>query len=144
MDIAAAHREILEGAWSGGSTAIVDELYASDYVFVGPLVPEGMHGPEGEKALIASYRESFPDLKFTVHEQLVDGEKVATRWTAVGTQLGELAGIPPTGRTGEAVGGVSIARFSDGKLQSAWTMWDVHGLLVQLGVVPAPREPAAV
>jgi len=135
MDIAAIHKQILEGAWSGGPTGVIDEYYAPDYVFDGPL--NHVQGPEAERAMIASYLEAFPDLRFTVHEQLVDGDRVATRWSAVGTHLGELAGIPPTGRTGDAVGGVSIARFAGGKLQSVWTMWDVHGLLTQLGVVPA-------
>ena len=136
MDIAKIHKEIPEVAWSVGSTAVIEEVYAPDYVFSGPLNPE-VHGVAGELAMIASYLEAFPDLRFTVHEQLVDGDSVASRWSAVGTHLGDLAGIPATGRTGDAVGGVSIARFAGGKLQSVWTMWDVHGLLTQLGVVPA-------
>jgi len=128
--IAAISREILEGAWSGGP---FDEgPYAPDYVFVGPLVPDGVHGAEGERELIAGYRRSFPDLTFAVEEQIVDGDRVVSRWTASGTHEGEFAGIAPTGRRG-VVGGVSIARFAGDRLTNVWTMWDVHGLLDQLG-----------
>src|ERR1051325_9380217 len=99
-DIAAAHREILEVAWSGGSRAIIDELYADDYEFMGPLLDEPARGPEGEQELIDGYRVAFPDLRFVVDEQLVDGDRVATRWTATGTHSGDLRGIAPTNRSG--------------------------------------------
>jgi predicted ester cyclase len=139
-DIAAIHREILEVAWSGGSQAIIDEVYAPDYTFVGPLAPD-VTGPEGERALIAERRATFSDLRFEVHEQLVDGDRVATRWTAYGTHDGPLGPMAPTGRSGSA-DGVAIARFENGKLVSAWTMWDVHGLLQQL-TAPEPELAAA-
>jgi len=54
-----------------------------------------------------------------------------------GVRLAELNGIPPTGRTGKAVGGVSTACFAGGRLLEAWTTWHVHGLLAQLGIVPS-------
>jgi len=127
---AAISREILEGAWSGGR--FDEAAYSPDYVFVGPLVPDGVHGAEGERQLIAGYRQAFPDLTFTVEEQVVDGDRVVSRWTATGTHAGEFAGLAPTGRRG-TVGGVSIARFTGGRLTSVWTMWDVHGLFAQLG-----------
>jgi hypothetical protein len=105
-DIAAIHREIVKVAWSGGSLAILD-VYSPDYTFVGPLAPD-VRGPEGERALIAERRASFSDLRFEVHEQLVDGDCVATRWTAYGTHDGPLGPMPPTGRSGSA-DGVAIA-----------------------------------
>jgi len=135
-DIAAIHRQILEVAWSGGDDSIVDEVYADDYTFTGPL--DRVSGRDGERGMIAGYLAAFPDLQFTVHEQLVDGDRVASRWSAVGTQDGPLGPFPATGRTGEPVTGVSIARFESGKLVDAYTMWDVFGLLTQLGHLPAP------
>src|SRR3954451_5957225 len=108
-DIAAIHKQILEGAWSGGDDAIIDEVYSDDYTFTGPL--DRVSGKDGERGMIAGYLAAFPDLQFTVHEQLVDGDRVASRWSAVGTQDGPLGPFPATGRTGEPVTGVSIARF---------------------------------
>src|SRR4051794_25239740 len=97
-DIAAIHKQILEGAWSGGDDAVIDEVYADDYTFVGPL--NRISGRDAERAMIAGYLEAFPDLRFTVHEQLVDGDRVASRWSAVGTQEGALGPFPATGKTG--------------------------------------------
>jgi steroid delta-isomerase-like uncharacterized protein len=128
-DIATISRQILEGPWSGGS--FDERVYAPDYLFVGPLVRDAVRGAEGERRLISGYRYAFPDLTFAVEEQVVDGDRVASRWTATGTHKGEFGGIAPTGRRG-TVGGVSIARFDGGRLSSVWTMWDVHGLLAQL------------
>jgi steroid delta-isomerase-like uncharacterized protein len=136
-DIAAIHREILESAWSGGSQAVIDERYADDYTFDGPL--DQVTGKDGERAMIAGYLATFPDLTFRVHEQLVDGDRVASRWTATGTHEGPFGELPPTGRRGEAIGGVSIARFVDGKVAEVWTMWDVHRLV---GALTAPAEEA--
>ena len=140
-DFAAIHREILEGAWSaGGSLDVIDRVYSDDYHFVGPL--DDVRGKDGERGMIASYLAAFPDLQFTVHEQLVDGDKVTSRWTAIGTHEGPLGDLPATGFRGEPVGGVSIARFEGGKLVSVWTMWDVFGLLRQLGAIPQPAGVA--
>src|SRR5262249_15080226 len=98
---------------------------------------EPARGKQGERDLIELYRGAFPDLRFTVDEQVVEGDKVATRWTARGTHEGDLRGIPPTHRAG-AASGITIATFRDGKLVSAWTMWYVFGLFSQLGIVPQP------
>jgi len=130
-DIAAIYREVLEEAWSGGSQEVF-ERYSPDFTLVGPMIPNGVHGADGERERIAGFRHAFPDLRFTVDEQVVEGNRVVTRWTVQGTHEGEFAGIAPTGRS-FPVGGVSIATFSDdGLLTGAWTMWDVHGLLTAL------------
>src|SRR5581483_8359871 len=96
-------------------------------------------GADGELELIGGYRRAFPDLTFTVHEQLVDGDRVASRWTATGTHEGEFGGIAPTGRRA-TVGGISVVRFDGGRVKSVWTMWDVHGLLTQLREAPGANR----
>lgn len=46
---------------------------------------------------------------------IVEGEKVADRWTARGTHQGEFAGIAPTGKTITA-SRITIIRIVDGKV----------------------------
>jgi predicted ester cyclase len=74
-----------------------------------------------------------------VDDQFAEGDKVATRWTARGTHTGEIAGIAPTGRD-VTVTGLTISRFASGKVVEEWSTWDTLGMLVQLGVIPAPAR----
>ena len=72
-------------------------------------------------------------------DQFAEADKVATRWTGRGTHTGEIAGIAPTGKD-VTVTGLTISRFAGGKVVEEWTTWDTLGMLVQLGVIPAPAR----
>jgi len=61
------------------------------------------------------------------------------RWTAHGTHKGELAGIPPTGKS-STVTGVAVDRIVNGKMVESWGIFDQFGMLQQLGVIPAPGQ----
>jgi steroid delta-isomerase-like uncharacterized protein len=130
----AAARRLLDEAWSQGNLEAVDELVADSYVFHDPLVP-GIEGTEGLKQLINMYRTGYPDLKFTLEDQLSDGDKVINRWTCAGTHKGELMGIPATGKY-TTTSGISISRYEGGKAIEEWVRWDALGWLQQLGVIP--------
>jgi predicted ester cyclase len=78
---------------------------------------------------------AFPDLHFTIEDQIAEGDKVVNRVTARGTHLGDFRGIPPTGKQ-VTVAGITIDRIAGGKLVESWTSWDFLGILQQLGVVP--------
>src|SRR5207244_7625397 len=92
------------------------------------------------KQLIGIYLHALPDANVTVEEQLVDGDRVVTRWTGRGTQTGEFMEMPPSGKK-VAVPGVQIDRFSGDKIVEEWALFDQLGMLQQLGAVPAPRQP---
>jgi predicted ester cyclase len=64
---------------------------------------------------------------------------VATRYVVSSTQKGEMEGIPPTGNRAEFTG-ISIDRFSGGKLAETWDHYDALGMMQQLGVIPSPEE----
>jgi hypothetical protein len=44
------------------------------------------------------YRNAFPDVKLAIDEQIAEGDKVVTRWSATRTHRGELFGTAPTGK----------------------------------------------
>jgi predicted ester cyclase len=89
--------------------------------------------------LITVYRNAFPDLHFTIDEQIAEGNTVMTRWTAHGTHNGELAGLPPTGKPAMVVG-VNLDRVEHGKIVESWGIFDQFGMMQQLGVIPAPSQ----
>ena len=136
MTAIATARRFFEEIWSQGNLDLVDELVAPDYVGH-PSGPEDtVRGPEGVKEYIGGLRAGIPDLTMTVEDQLADHDMVATRWTARGTQTGDLMGIEATGRTA-AVTGITIQRLGpDSRILEGWTNWDLLGMLHQLGIDP--------
>ena len=127
-------RRIFDEAWSQGKFDVLDEAIDPEYVFHDPMAP-GVKGPEGLKQLITMYRTGYPDLVFTIEDQLADGDKVVNRWSCAGTHKGELMGIPATGKY-TTTSGIGIALYKDGKAVEEHVRWDALGWLQQLGVIP--------
>jgi predicted ester cyclase len=63
-----------------------------------------------------------------VQDLVAEGDKVVTRWRAVGT-LAENAATDP----GFAFDGITIERIADGRIAEVWVARDELGLLHQLG-----------
>jgi steroid delta-isomerase-like uncharacterized protein len=134
-------RRFYEDAWNKHNPAVVDEIYAADFIDRSPDIPGIAHTRDGLKQFMGAYLRAFPDANLTVDDQLVDGDRVVTRWTGRGTQTGELMDLAPTGKQ-VAVTGIQIDRIAGGKIVESWTLFDQLGMLQQLGAVPASREPA--
>jgi steroid delta-isomerase-like uncharacterized protein len=133
-------RRLLEEAFSQGNLAVLDEIIAPDQANGGPGALPGMpSGPEGVRMLVTTYRTAFPDLHFTIDEQIAEGNTVVTRWTGRGTHNGELAGMPATGRPTTVVG-VVVDRVENGKIVESWGLFDQFGMLQQLGAIPVPGQ----
>jgi steroid delta-isomerase-like uncharacterized protein len=127
-------------AWSSGDLDAFDEILAPGYQDHDTQNPNaGERGPGGSKTTAAMYREAFSDSKFEIEDQFAEGDFVITRWTATGTQDGELMGMPATGKH-VTISGITIDRFEDGKVAEGWTNWDTLGMMQQLGVVPEPAH----
>ena len=77
-------RRLFEEGWNQGNTAVFEELVAVDNLAHDPSGP--IHGLEGYKQFVATYCTAFPDIHFTIEDQIAEGELVATRWTGTGTQ----------------------------------------------------------
>jgi len=129
-------RRFFEEVFGKGKLNVLDEIIAKDHVNSGPGSLPGLPtGPEGTKQLVTVYRNAFPDVHFTIDEQLAEGDKVMTRWTAHGTHQGELVGIPATGNL-STVTGIAIDRLVNGKIAESWGIFDQFRMMQQLGVIP--------
>ena len=132
-------RRFFEEVWNKGDLAVLNEILTEDHVNSGPgTPPELPTGPEGTKQLVTMYRNAFPDVHFTIDEQLAEGEKVLTRWTGQGTHQGELQGLPATGKS-STISGIVIDRIVNGKIAESWGLFDNFSMLQQLGVIPMPE-----
>ncbi len=126
----------LEEVWNQGDLSLVDELIAANYVLHDPTRP-GLRGRTGIKESIALFRTAFPDLHFTIEDQVAERERVVTRYSIEGTHLGPIMGIVATGKHGTITGiDIYIYRIADGKIEEAWSNWDTLRLLQQMGVIP--------
>lgn len=132
-------RRVNDEVWSEGRLDVIDELIADDFVATIVGAPEQIRGPQGFREFVVMYRTAFPDLRLTVDEQFAEGETVVTRWTAIGTNEGELMGMPATGKQATTAG-ININRVSGGKLVEGWGLFDQLGLLQQIGAVPVPTR----
>lgn len=119
---------------------IADAIHTADYTNHDPYAPPGGYGrgPQATKNVVTLYRTAFPNIHFTIEDQVAEGDKVVTRWTARGTNTGSLNGMPPTGGSA-VVTGISIERYENGKIAESHVNFDLLGLLQQIGAIPAPN-----
>jgi steroid delta-isomerase-like uncharacterized protein len=128
-------RRYFDGWANRGDPAVADELIATNVVLRNP--PAVLHSLTEYKQGMAAFHTAFPDLKFTIDDEIAEGNKVAVRWTLRATQLGEYQGRPPTGVT-VTVTGMSIFHIVNGKIQEITVNMDRLGQYQQLGWLPAP------
>ena len=137
-DLADASRRLLEQSFNTGDFGLIDQFVGPEALNHDPALPAQMRdlrGPDALKRVVTMYRTAFPDVRMTVDDVIVAGDKVVLRWHSEGTHRGELAGLAPTGTHG-SVTGISIDRWQDGKIVEAWAEWDNMGLARQLGAAP--------
>jgi steroid delta-isomerase-like uncharacterized protein len=116
--------------------AALTELVVEDFVEENPLPGQGP-GRAGLADVLAGMFAAFPDLHWAVHDTLAEGDRVMSLSTWSGTHRGEFMGIPATGRR-VTVEAWTLDRYRDGQLIRSRIIMDVAGLLIQLGVIPAP------
>jgi steroid delta-isomerase-like uncharacterized protein len=112
------------------------ELVVEDFVEQNPLPGQGP-GRAGLADVLAGMFAAFPDLRWTLHDTISEGDRIMTFSTWTGTHRGEFMGIPPTGRS-VTVEAWTKDRYRDGQLVESRIIMDVAGMLMQLGVIPAP------
>ena len=103
-------------------------------------VPFPGQGPglDGLKDVLRGMQAGFPDLHFSIKEQISEGEKVLSRFEWTGTHRGEFLGVCATARPVK-VWGMVIDRIQDGKIKETRILMDTLGLMMQLGVIPPPE-----
>jgi steroid delta-isomerase-like uncharacterized protein len=122
---------------SKGNLDLIDEIFAPD--FVAHEAAQDIREPEGVRQFIILLRAAFPDLHVTVEDVLAEGDKVVQRWSGHGSHQGELMGLPPSGKR-ISVAGITISRFEGGKVAEEWELYDMMGMMQQLGALPSSIE----
>lgn len=133
-----------EEVWASGNLDFAAEVFRDDYVRHDLRPTKAAPGPAGQALIAEQFRRAFPDLEWHVDLVLGDGDLVAARWTAEGTNSGPWADVAPTGRRVN-FSGVNIFRFDDsGKVAEIWNHRDDLGLMQQLDVAIFAGAPTSV
>jgi predicted ester cyclase len=114
-------RRALEEVCARGDFAKAEQFYSPS--FRDHVNALEFHGLDGVRQSVGLYRSVFPDLEIEVEDQVVDHERVVSRWIARGTNRGRRATLT----------GITISHIVDGRIVEDWTVSDSLGLLRQLG-----------
>ena len=126
-------RRYWQELWNEKKGYVISEIAVDPVIF---HFPQGQaHQPPGLTKWFETAQIAFPDVHFTVHELLAEGDKVVARWSYVATNTGPFLGRPATGRR-VTDQGIDIFRIEGGKIVEMWVAQDSLGLLHQLGVIP--------
>ena len=136
QDNASTVRRFTEEVITQGDMAIASQFVWEDVVEQVPFPGQGP-GLEGLKDVLRGMRTAFPDLNFSIKEQIAQDNKVASRFEWTGTHQGKFLGVPATGKR-VAVWGIVIDRFEEGRIKDTRIIMDIFGLMMQLGVLPPP------
>jgi steroid delta-isomerase-like uncharacterized protein len=114
---------------------LVDEFFTNDYMYHGAGGQEAKGTAELGK-LLGMYFNAFPDLHAEVEDIFGEEDKVMSRAMCTGTHLGELMGMPPTGKK-IAIRVICADRFRKDKVAESYELPDLFGMMVQIGAIPA-------
>ena len=129
----AVFRDATEEVWNKGNLAAVEVFFAPEFVNHNPF---GGTSPDraGMQEAARLLHAALPDFHSTIHDMVAEGDMVVVRMTLQGTHLGELMGIPPTGKRISMMT-ISIVRIANGQIAERWNISDTLGLLRQIGAI---------
>jgi len=122
-------------AWNSHDPARVAAYYTEDCQVMDVAIAQPPVGREGVQRMFEAYYHTFPDLEITPDVIITEGNRVAIFWTARATHQGPILNIPPSGRQVSARG-VNYLVLQDNKVCVTLTIWDVAGMLRNLGLLP--------
>lgn len=119
-------------------SGLVEQVFAVDVLDHDPQAGQGP-GRAGIEAVIALYQAVFPDLAVAAEDTVVQGDRVAVRWSATGTHESDQLGVPATHRR-VRLSGIDILRVEAGRVVERWG--ESNGLELMQQLAPVPAQPA--
>jgi predicted ester cyclase len=130
-------RRMLERLSAGDVSGFTNAL-APNYVRHCQAMPPDLQEIRGREAMhqwLLANQATFPDYREQPESLIAEGDFVAWRSSATGTQRGALGPFPATHKRMELVI-IGIHRFAAGSVVETWTSWDNLAALTQLGLLP--------
>ena len=126
-------RRFVDEIFVKGRNEAVDELLADD--FVSHTWPSTGDPKSDLRRAIERTHGALDDITFTIDDLIAEGDRVTVRLTSSARQVGELMGLPASGKTYE-IGEIHVFRIRDGRFVEHWHKHDALGMMRQLGALP--------
>jgi predicted ester cyclase len=120
-DLARDARSALERVCSGSGREPAARYYSAD--FVDHVNDFELRGLDGVRRSVELYKSVLSELEISVEEQIVEGNRVTSRFVVTGTNRGRRVRF----------NGITISRFERGRIVEDWSVTDTLGMLRQLG-----------
>jgi steroid delta-isomerase-like uncharacterized protein len=127
-------------AWNSHDPQQVLALMTDDIVYDDSAWPTTMRGHADVRAFLEHSWAAIPDMRFELRDGPYvhpDGPKAAFWWNGYGTHTGPLdpPGLAATGKS-MTFDGVDLHEYRDGKVARLRIVFDMAGVMRQLGVLP--------
>lgn len=126
-------RRFINETLNKGNIEATHKFVHDDVVELDPFPGQGP-GIEGLKDVLLMLRTAFPDMHWTVEEQIGEHNKVLTRFTWTATHQGEFMGIPAS-ENPVSVKGTVIDLLIQDKIKETRILMDTLGLMQQMGAL---------
>jgi predicted ester cyclase len=126
-------KNYIEKVINTGDVGLITKFVSHDYVEIYNNKRFSI-GIEGAIEHIIGVRNTYPDLKLSIDNQIEEGDFVATCYTMRGTQTGSWMGIKPTGKRME-VTGVNIDKIIDNKIVEHGGAANMFEALLKIGAI---------
>ena len=120
-NVAKIAREALEQVCSGARVDCISEYYSPE--FVDHVNDFELRGHAGVRQSVQLYRKIFSNLSIMVLDQVVDGERVVSRYVVKGVAYGRAVSF----------NGITTSQLKDGQIVEDWSVTDTLEMLRQLG-----------
>jgi steroid delta-isomerase-like uncharacterized protein len=125
-------RRWFEEVWNQGRLSAIPEMFNQSGECFGFPEPDAVVSSPEEFATIAkTFHETFPDIHITVDDLIAERDKVAVRWTATMTHLGDGLGFPASSKKTQLTGS-SFLICKDGQILKGWNYMDLTRMRLQL------------
>ena len=121
---------LLEEVWGKGNLALLPDLLSEGISAHVAAHSEAIEGIDDYRRFVAAYNGLLGEVRFSVEDQLEEGDRLATRWTAW-LPSGENEEGPRGEQDLLPVMGISIHRFADDRIAESWDTWDALSAMGQ-------------
>lgn len=111
--------------------AVHEKVYTEDFQSCSGFLPSECHDREASIRLLQSFPALIPDLRVTIHDVIVSGNKVIVRADARGTPAKEFFGTAPTGKSFHMLT-IDILTIRDGKIAHTYHLENWLSALTQI------------